>query len=229
MHPVPHTICAVLRPADERGQGVSERQRPGRGQRGGGLGVDEVVVEPGQLPRRFLEEGDAPVHDLEGEIRESDRGPVNVVDPVMPELHRPERQRLVHGDDLDPQLPGPFEDREGDLGVVHQPARYLLSRPAVGVELEPGRVAEQFNLLLERTKSGMKFTVVLELADRIVPIRFTISGVLSARAPSSPSWRSARTPGRPAVLSVDSTNPQPGAEPDEPPGRSARSPRPGTR
>ena len=81
---------------------MSERQRPGRGQRGGGLEVDVDVVEPGQLPCRFLEEGDAPVHDLKREIGEGDRGPVNVVDPVMLELHRPQRQGLVHGDDLDP-------------------------------------------------------------------------------------------------------------------------------
>ena len=33
--------------------------------------------------------------------------------------------------------------------------------------------------------SGMKFTVVLEPADKIVPMRLTISGVLSAGEPSS--------------------------------------------
>ena len=34
-------------------------------------------------------------------------------------------------------------------------------------------------------KTGMKFTVVLEPADRIVPMRLTISEVLSAGEPSS--------------------------------------------
>src|SRR4051812_2471346 len=102
----------------------------------------EVRVDVGvhlQLEGTVLEEGPPGVDDLEGHVREGCGRSGYVVRTVLMVRPRGRRHRLVHGDVLDPEVPGVLEEREDRLvgERVAQGCTVVVGQAVDGIELEP--------------------------------------------------------------------------------------------
>src|SRR3546814_1432713 len=75
--------------------------------------------------------------------------------------HRAERHRLVDRDHLDAKRLCAFEQRKGDLRIVHVPAAHFAAQPTVRIKLQADWV-QQFDLPFELVERGR----TLERVDR---------------------------------------------------------------
>jgi len=120
-------------------------------QQAGDLEIRIHVREARNCMGGLFDECQPGMDDLEIEIGEIDRGPVNIVHPIRIHWHRPVRNGLVDRDRLDAKLLRPLEKRIGEVRIVHAPRTQ--GRDFVRVELQADRIGQFLHLAFEIGKA----------------------------------------------------------------------------